>query len=495
MTEKFKNPFSNAGVIVHKDRFYGRKNDLEQLKRRIIDPEEPQNTAIFGLPRIGKSSLVYKAVLDNKDILISKKTIPIRIDLSDLKKGENLFEKMKQESIIALKELGIYNSSLERKEVKNNIELFFKIVKLELKFNLLFILDEFDSSTYIFKDDKANFSKLRNLTDSPDSRVYYIIISRRPIWQIEKTTVNGSTLNGVFPKQIYLKTFDNEDLSDFFQKFLDININLKDDEKDFFRNKCGGHPFLQEILAYQLVEDYFENNKYDLEKIALNTRREFIDQYNHFIQIMKDHKRFDAFLQILFGPVYNATEDDFNHLLSYDLIKEEKNNITTFSNDFYNYLSYIQKYYDLWPLLYETERNLRLLINYIFESKYGPNWIEIYIKKFPTKQILFDKAKETMIREEKTFKRPFSDNILDYLYYSNLWEIMFQSWQDFMICFNNKDKNSLREHNEFISKVRNPLAHHRHYLTISEQNHADELCKEVLNYIKPFIEGKTFKIQ
>jgi hypothetical protein len=141
------------------------------------------------------------------------------------------------------------------------------------------------------------------LTDSPDSRVYYIIISRRPIWQIEKTTVNGSTLNGVFPKQIYLKTFDNEDLSDFFQKFLDININLKDDEKDFFRNKCGGHPFLQEILAYQIVEDYFEKTKYDLEKIALNTRREFIDQYNHFIQIMKDHKRsmafFKSFLDLL----------------------------------------------------------------------------------------------------------------------------------------------------------------------------------------------------
>jgi AAA+ ATPase superfamily predicted ATPase len=70
-----------------------RKNDLEQLKRRIIDPEEPQNTAIFGLPRIGKSSLVYKAVLDNKDILISKKTIPIRIDLSDLKKGRIFLKK------------------------------------------------------------------------------------------------------------------------------------------------------------------------------------------------------------------------------------------------------------------------------------------------------------------------------------------------------------------------------------------------------------------
>ena len=51
------NPFAECGRIVRGDAFFGRRDELERLEQRLIQPPTGGSAAIVGEPRIGKSSL------------------------------------------------------------------------------------------------------------------------------------------------------------------------------------------------------------------------------------------------------------------------------------------------------------------------------------------------------------------------------------------------------------------------------------------------------
>ncbi len=66
MNQDFENPFADYGNIVRGERFIGRRDDLQVIEGRVIRPREAGNLAIIGDHRIGKSSLVYKAIIERK---------------------------------------------------------------------------------------------------------------------------------------------------------------------------------------------------------------------------------------------------------------------------------------------------------------------------------------------------------------------------------------------------------------------------------------------
>lgn len=70
-TQSLNNPFSDFGGIVHGERFIGRKNAIEKIAERVLGPTYG-NLAIMGLPRVGKSSLAWHAIMDRKEELISR---------------------------------------------------------------------------------------------------------------------------------------------------------------------------------------------------------------------------------------------------------------------------------------------------------------------------------------------------------------------------------------------------------------------------------------
>lgn len=72
MNIEFENPFADYGNIVRGERFIGRSDDLRVVKNRVIRPREPGNLAIIGDYRIGKSSLVYKAVMEQLKPIFEK---------------------------------------------------------------------------------------------------------------------------------------------------------------------------------------------------------------------------------------------------------------------------------------------------------------------------------------------------------------------------------------------------------------------------------------
>ncbi len=211
MNLDFENPFADYGSIVRGDRFIGRKEGLRIVENRVIRPSEPGNLAIIGDYRIGKSSLVYKAVMERKGELIAKRQIPIWINLATFDQASIFYRSLVTHCVDEMEDLGwvskliksaagrALEDELSWGEGYGRIQRFFEKVR-QAGFRVLFILDEFDYARSLFKGDQAKFQGLRELSYRPEWRVTFITTSRRSLRDIELQTKAGSPLDLIFYK-------------------------------------------------------------------------------------------------------------------------------------------------------------------------------------------------------------------------------------------------------------------------------------------------------
>ena len=198
MKDELVNPFDGYGGTIKGERFIGREEAINAIRAKIINSEEPGNIAIIGMPRIGKSSLIWNALEEIKEDLITKKLLPIWVDASEYVQKEHLFCAMVNNCANELEDLGVLTAKLNNLKNQvldekntwfsrfNDIKRFFRFVKNE-KFNVIILIDEFDNTEKIFQGSVTGFQKLRTLYNNPKHRIYYVIASRRKIVDIENT--------------------------------------------------------------------------------------------------------------------------------------------------------------------------------------------------------------------------------------------------------------------------------------------------------------------
>jgi len=293
-----ENPFADYGNIVGGDRFIGRKDGLKVLESRVVHPQEPGNLAIIGEPRIGKSSLVYKAVIERKSELIAKKLLPIWINLGTYDQSAIFLRSLVTHCYDELEDLGwitdridqackrVLEDELSWSEGYGRIQRFFQRVRQE-GIRVLFILDEFDHARYLFKDDTSGFQGLRELSYRPEWRVTFITTSRRSIRDIEIQTRAISTFDGIFHKY-YLAMFDEADLEEYFARLASVGLPVSPLIKSRIDFYCGGHPFLLEMLGYELVEVFREHQQVDVDLTAKRIEASFLDQYDRMIDLLRE---------------------------------------------------------------------------------------------------------------------------------------------------------------------------------------------------------------
>ena len=426
--ENIINPFADYGNIVCGDRFLGRINDLKIVESRSLSPRRTGNLAIIGIPRIGKSSLVWKALMECKDALNIKNSIPIWINVGIYEEIPDFFRALLNNCVIELKQLNLMNKILH-KLVKlalddkqswtnqyNSILEFFRNVK-EINYRIVFILDEFDHARNIFKDSFSGFQKLREFSYNPNYPISFITTSRRSIHDIENTLKGSSTFYETF-RNHYLGMFVKSDLEQYFQEFSSIGLSLPSLAKKQLNYYCGGHPYLLDMLGYEIVENFRLVKEISIEKAVRNIEQSMFEHYDHLEVIMKEDGNYSKLLQILFGPVVDVKQTDINTLISYRLIKKSPHNdqdlqerkhpkaaYTGFSEHFYNYLNIVQREVDLWPLLSQTEKELRLLISTGLHKHYKENWVEKMKNTHKKLFNIFDEAQKKQQQEEKSKKK------------------------------------------------------------------------------------------
>lgn len=487
----FVNPFSDYGTIVYGERFIDRRDSMRVIENRVIRPTEPGNLAVIGDYRVGKSSLVYHSIMMRKNDLLKKRLIPIWINLATCNQARMLFRSLVTSSYDEIENLGWLTDAVKmaaeralRDEISwseeyGRIQRYFEKVR-QAGVRLLFILDEFDHARYLFRGDISGFQGLRELSYRPEWRLTFITTSRRSIRSIELQTKAISTLEGIF-QNYYLGMFDDEALEEYFARLSSVGINITPQIREGILFYCGAHPYLLEMLGYEILELFRETNAVDISQAFKRVEQSFIHHYEHMLDVLNEDKSLSKILQILFGPVIDAQLTDAEELQRYGLLKSgEQGDYVAFSEHFQTYLKMIGRQIDLWPLWRETEIALRRVVTEKMIDQYGEEWVDKLCKARPNLKPIFERCKEAQQKEERSFGTRASRNLIDFTYPRDLFDIIFAEWMIFKGVFG-KDKTYWDHRAQLLSKVRTPLAHNREQLLHDyERQIAEGYCKEIL---------------
>lgn len=497
------NPFAQKGRIITGSSFIGRSDNLIALANNVTEQDYPNNLAIIGYPRIGKSSLAKQAIIEQKAKLIAEKKVPVWLDFSKFSNRNAFFKYLVRYSHDELKKLSLsdketdfysteVSKQIEWDDITYSIEKYFEYT-ISIGIYFIFILDEFDEARSIFHNSSEAFKMLRELAyDSDKYGVAIVTTSRRSIKEIEvRSDCSSSTFNLLFSKE-YLKTYNDLDIQSYFNVFSNIGIDLTDIQKSRIIYYCGRHPYLLALLGFEVVE-YFKN-KHKIEdidaifsKIALSIR----EYYEQLIGLLKEDNTYGKMLQILFGPMLNVSQEDIIELRDiYGLLNDTQlpNNdkgLIAFSQHFQDYLSNVGRKVDFWPLWTDLEIKMREFITQKLKEKHQENWFKV----------IESRHKEYCQKAEDTRKKSkIDDQVENLLYYFDakpLFDIILNNkgWNDFKDIFGgDKFKNELSKKVDLIVEIRNPYAHSRFQsIRPNKIEQAELYCNEILGNIDKYL--------
>ncbi len=389
--------------------------------------------------RIGKSSLAYKTIIEQKEKLIGKGILPIWIGLSSYEQSSEFFNSLVDECVNEMENLGWLTDKIQRSADRaledsatwDRTKRFFKEIQ-KTEYGTLLILDEFDHARHIFQGETA-FQRLRELADYPDYRLSLVLTSRRNIKDIEIAAGSSSPFHNIFQVQ-RLGMFNDDDLEIYFSRFSDIGLSISDEHKKRVLFYCGAHPYLLEMLGWEIVEMFRQNQEQgeqgiDVDKAVDAILQSIFGHYDDMIRLLREEDTLNKLLQILFGPAIDVKLTNVTELENYGLIKSvNEMPYVAYSDHFHDYLKlhervteFVDGLHTIWS---KTENALRKVITTTLFGVYGDDWIEELEKTRPNLKQIFDTCRQTQQKEEKSFPDQASSNLIDYTYPADLFRII-----------------------------------------------------------------------
>jgi len=485
-----ENPFADYGSIVYGERFIGRKEEIKAVQNRIFG-KAYGNLAIQGLPRIGKSSLAWRAIIEYRKELEEKQIIPIHINSGSYESSQIFFGEIFSELHKRIRKIANINIQLfqeifdkfgkssQQNERNNLMEEYFEILQ-EFNYRIIYIFDEFDSVRKYF--DVHDFQFLRALSYNPNTKICIVTVSRRMLSEIEKKGGGGSNFHQTFDN-IYLGMFNDEDLDIYWKKFFNSRVPIDATGKQKIYEFAGRHPFLLDLFNYHLYNNLSENL---IEAIVLTRDKlklTILNNYKTILDLLAEENLTTKLLQMVVGPVYDISSTEAEKIERYNLVVKSKNGFAGFSNDFDNYLYIAKREIPIWKLWTETEIKLRNIVLVWLIERYGDNWVNKF-RKVQGKEEFVTQLEFNQEKEKKSFPDTYSQNLLDFTYPADLFDkFMRIEWTWFKPIFG-KDANDWKQKFDLLAKIRNPLAHNKeNILKDFERDAAKAYCEEIIHKI------------
>lgn len=507
-TKSLNNPVADYGSIVYGQRFVGRADELHQIGQRVMGPIYG-NLAIMGLPRIGKSSLAWQAIMTKYDELIKNKTLPVFFQvgscesaLSFYKQLVNLvhneleficeddrYEKFSTKIILEI------DAAQEKCAIIPLVQKYFKLVK-RLGFKIIYVFDEFDSVQAIFS--VSDFQTLRELSTKPDTKICIVTCSRKTIQEIESKDGAISNFYGTF-SEIRLGMFSKDDMLLYWNR-LSEDYDISQGYKDSTEFYVGYHPYLLDMCNdYSFRNHDFFTNINDVEEIRI----QLWHQFRTIQDTLANEGLLDKAIQLVLGPAYNVTKLEEERLLKFQFIKKTDNEekievlgrLTGPSADekgktYMCFSDYFTIYFDrqhwesidYWPLWTATEKAIRRIIKTYIKNQFTEDWeTEIYAKygKSQNWAKQFDSVKG--VRESQRSKYPSASlNLIDYTMSREMYNVfMSPAWDWFQKVFVGNKKDWASKFN-YLAEIRNPMAHNnREFISQEQITIATQYCEEI----------------
>jgi hypothetical protein len=262
------NPFF-YGNPVPPNQFIGRRRELRRIVSRIVN--QGQSTAVVGEPRSGKTSLLdYLAALETRQLYSAcdKRLVFSYLDAHTLS-GQFSQAQFWKHVLGPLHEWAIapdpdsplaqaYGMCQENDFGCFVLERF--LVQMELSiWRLVLMLDEFDVLLYHPILNSAEFfGSLRSLASRSRGALALVIASRRPLESLNKETQELSRTGSPyfnFLDEITLGPWPDKDVAELLRRAGD---RFTTDDRRFIAEVAGGHPYLLQVVAYDLWEAYEE---------------------------------------------------------------------------------------------------------------------------------------------------------------------------------------------------------------------------------------------
>src|SRR5205823_3856094 len=113
---------------------------------------------------------------------------------------------------------------------------------------------------------------------------------------------------------------------------------------------AGRHPYLLDMLGFNLIEDARQRGSLNVEAVCERTSLAFVKAYEEVYRVLRDAELLSKLAQILFGPVYDVRPQDEEELLRYGLIVERGKGYVAFSQHFADSVRIETRDIDFWPL-------------------------------------------------------------------------------------------------------------------------------------------------
>lgn len=508
-TESLNNPVADYGGIVYGPRFVGRADEIRQIEQRVLG-DIYGNLAIMGLPRIGKSSLAWQAIMTKRDELMKNKTLPIFFQVGSCDSTEAFYkhfvgyvhdelefmcedERYEKFSSKIIPEL---QSAEDKSVIIPLVQKYFKLVK-RLGFKIIYILDEFDSVQSIFS--VADFQTLRELSTKPDTKICIVTCSRKSIQEIESKDGAISNFYGTF-SEIRLGMFSDDDLCKYWSR-VSTGYKLTEEYKAYIQFCVGSHPYLLDMCTdYSFRNCNFFTNINEVEDIRI----QLWHQFRTIQDTLANEGLLDKAIQLVLGPAYNVTKLEEERLLKFQFIKKTDNEekievlgrLTGPSAEergktYMCFSDYLTIYFDrqhwesieYWPLWTATEKAIRRVIKTYVTRQFSEDWeTEIFAKYGHSQNWAnqFNSIKGVRDKSLRTFPSA-SLNLIDYTMSREMYNVfMAPAWNDwFQKIFIGNKKDWSTKFN-FLAEVRNPMAHNnREFISQEQIMLATQYCEEI----------------
>jgi hypothetical protein len=535
-TSPFDAPLTGAGFI-------GRIDALRVIKQRVLAAREPGNLSIVGLPRTGKTSLVYHALFGREFLPDTRNMLSLWLNLADFEQPESFFLALAQKCIEQVVTLGWSTNALQRaadaalqegiswSEGYARLQRYFqKLHAARPGIRIVCVLDSFDAAAELFKADPTYFSSIRGLYENPSWRVTFITISQLPLREIELLAQSTPALHVPF-QECYLTLFNAAEMQEYYALLATAGLTMTDELTERIEWYAGKHPYLLALLSSQLVKTGSENQQVNVD-----------DAFKHV------EADFRAYYALLPGSAADAISrvptvqpSDIDRLMKYGLIQQTPEGYDVFSRHFQAYLretmpvAEIQQGDDgneefneeleedwsgdgwqieleedeqkqdellaaedmsgahLWSLWRETERAMRVALAITLKEKYGDDWFERLKQLHPALKMkgettLFDRCQMSLEREVKNWGAREYGSMLEYSSPQDLFALLLAEWETFQPIFG-EDPFYWKRCSRRLVEVRVLLAHNRdRSLHDFERRRASEYYTKILALLHPWRE-------
>jgi hypothetical protein len=502
------NPYSDYGKVALDERFVGREREMRIMHQRLLT-RNVGSLSLIGLPRIGKTSLIYQVIINNADRLRKEKILIHYCDFGSIDNSgqsfkiyiKNLMKKM----IRTLTELAVdgeltgkleeYLTEYLQDDEQDAIRDFFELLHRS-GYRCIAIIDEFDYAKESLRPYQFQF--LRHVASTPNFGFILCTVSRKSLKEIEPSSGIGSDFSNIF-EPLYITPFSQNDVSSYWDLFAREGIETSSTYQMQIHHLSGGHPHIMNMLnsiVYRSVCETDQDGLELLQTVESELKLSLTQHYENTLDVLHQEGLMRHLIQILVGPLVDTKEIHRLKLVNYGIIREMKttnedgNEVTlysSFSEHFKRYLtlkSHID--FEYWQIWSKTEEVLRELITIVLNKRYGNPWEDNYLKEKPNKL----KRIEELIELRSSYKNDFGerapDNLLHYTYPMDLWNLFISDlWNLFFHHFFPGKISEWKDRIEKLAKFRNPFAHNNGRILTDEQvNSAKQICELVVEEIE-----------